>query len=197
MPSKSTWGDASKKQVKKNEFKHWKRGSSARQRKIKIKNKNEKEITARIRSDPLGWEDPAPWVCFGNLGLATTLTRVRHIVSVQTGVAGKIKSIPKGNSILTNLEELDWENSTRNLLGESSASFHLIEGIRWKEPLCRPSQLHYHYHGGNFGRASRQRGAYPLISGSQSIHHEPIITQSQLLYDVFNINYRRVCSHRR
>ena len=117
---------------------------------------------------------------------------------MRTRIAGEIKSVTKGNSIWTNLEELDLDNGARNLqAANSTAFFRRISRSKPQEQISGPSQLHHHVLGGNSGWAStsRQRGGCSLLSGSLlsgSLRLELLSGLSQLHHEVLGGQYRRV-----
>ena len=106
----------------------------ASQRKKKKKEEKKKRENSRHPLRPFGSGVGRPHqVCFGDVGLATTVIRVKHTVPVRTPISGKIKPVTKGNSICTNLEELDMDNGARVLPAAKTTAFF------WQS-WCSPPQ---------------------------------------------------------
>ena len=106
-------------------------------------------------------------------------------MSVRTWIAGEIKSLTKGNSIWTNLEELDLDNGARNLpAAKTTAFFRASSRSQSKEQISGPSQLHHHVLGGNWGRvsATRLRRYCSLITGRLRL--DPLSGLAQLYHEV-------------
>ena len=134
-------------------------------------------------------------VWIGDLGLATTLIRVRHTVSVQTRIAGEIKPVTEANSIWNNLEELDSDNSALNLpVAKTTAFFGQSSRSQPQEQISGRSQLHHNILDGNWRRANtpRLRRGCSLISGR--LCQDPLSGLSQLHQEVLGGHYRRARS---
>ena len=169
------------------------------QRKKKTEKEKEKVKTAGVRSNPLGREQDSPIrFAFGDLGLATTRISVRHTVSVRTWIAGEIKPVTKGNSIWTNLEEIDLDNGARNLpAAKTTALFRQSSGSQPQEQISGPSQLHRPILSGSWGRASttRLRRGNRLIC--RRLRLDPLSGLSQPYNEVLSGPCRRALSLRR
>ena len=176
MPGKNMRGDQSKEmskakpirgtELKQTDISHhiiWK--SVKEKRKRKKKKKKGKQLASAPTLGVGSW--PAPSGLLGDLGLATTLIRVRHTVSVRKRIAGEIKPVTKGNSIWTNLEELDLDNGARNLpAAQTTAFFCQSSRSQPQEQINGLSQPHRQILRGEWGRASTTRlpGGCSLIS---------------------------------